>query len=125
MLLQLTALTMSHHSLTHSVHISSSSVQTLVHDLQTIHLGSLVGGDCVETEESEADVLDQQRQAHRHHAYPGLGVDLYGGPAASCRGHHDQHRGGRHHPVDRSEALGQGELTAVSLHLVRLLSHST
>merc|ERR1719429_650395 len=82
MLLQLTALTMSHHSLTHCVHISSSSVQTLVHDLQTIHLGSLVGGDCVETEESEADVLDQQRQAHRHHPYPGLGVDLYGGPAA-------------------------------------------
>ena len=110
------------HTLTHGVDVAAAPVEPLAHDLQAVHLGPLVRRHCVEAEESEADVLYQEGQSHCHHPYPGLGVDLYGGPTAPGRGDHDEDRAGRHHPVDGGEALGQGELAAVSLHLVRLLA---
>ena len=51
------------HALAHRGH--RPPMEALIHDLEAVHLGPLVGGDRVEAEESEADVLDEERQAHR------------------------------------------------------------
>ena len=70
----------------------------------------------------EADVLDEESEADGQHADPGLLVQLYGGPAAAGRHHHDRHHPRRPRPVLRGEPLRQAELGA-ALNLVTLVAH--
>ena len=110
------------HVAAHCAQLVPAPVETFVHNLQAIHLGSLVRGDCVQSQKSETDILHEQGKTNGEHPYPGVGVELDSRPAApsSCHHHSDDTSGA--YPVLRGEALGQGEL-APSLHLVELVAH--
>jgi len=110
------------HVATDRAQLVPTPVETFVHNLQAIHLGSLVRGDCVKSQKSETDILHEQGKTNGEHPYPGVGVDLDSRPAApSSRHHHSDDTSGAY-PVLGGEALGQGEL-APPLHLVELVAN--
>lgn len=104
------------------VQLIPPTIEAFIHDLQAIHLGSLVRGDCIESQESETDILHKQGKTHGQHPYPGIGVDLDSRPAATCSRHHHGDDPSGADPVLGGEPLGQGELAA-PLHLVELVAH--
>jgi len=97
---------------------------TATDDLETVDLGTLEHGDRGETEEAEADVLDEESQANCKHPHPRLRVHLDGGAASSHRQDHYEDECARAHPVLRRQALAQREL-ASSLHLVGFVADRT